>query len=225
MHTLLLFDIDGTLTHGRSDNRFVHAIEKRYGVAVERHLDFGGFTDKLILEALLENAGWDKQAAKAAVPQLLTDLDPSHAETFDKGALSVSLGATSMLTLLQSKPDVILGLLTGNTASVAERKLSAVGLWQYFSFGCYGDDPHEVRSDLIEHAFTKTGLDTVNTKAFIIGDTARDIIAAHEAHIYGIGIINGSDRRFELEEAGADAILEDFQDHKLVLKALQLEAS
>lgn len=224
MKTILLFDIDGTLLHGPSDDRFSHAFKKKHNLAVEMHngRDFGGYTDKLIIIDLLKEFGWDEDEIHSALPALLAELDLSHAATFTPETLVVFPGVKEMLDNLHRRPDVQLGILTGNTAAVAKRKLETAGVWKYFDFGSFSNDIHDKRSDLVTRAFEKANVDPSATTAYIIGDTARDIQAAHDAGIRGVGVLHGSKRAQGLYDANADAILKDFLDMNAVLEALNL---
>lgn len=195
-----------------------------HNLTVNMDHDFGGYTDKLIIIELLTEIGWNQHEINTALPKILSDLDPAHSATFDSAALTVFPGVESMLQTLKRFDEVKIGLLTGNTARVAQRKLESAGIWKYFDFGCFGDDTHDKRADLVTRAFEKTGLSPSETNAYIIGDTARDIQAAHTAGIKGIGILHNSHRSPELIAAGADGILQDFLETDVVLGMLGIKA-
>jgi len=219
MKKLLLFDIDGTLVTGGRHDRFELAIHNLHGIKPAYDKDFRGYTDYLILAALLESEGWSDEQIRSATPKLLKELDKIHAETFEKGEVTLLPGVKKLLDSL-SETDSILGLITGNLESIAKRKLEALGIWKYFSLGGYGSDPHTVRADLVKQAIERAHFEEAIDAVYVIGDTARDIDAAHAAGVVNsVGVANGFRSSQELIDAGATIVLEDFKDTKEVLKA------
>src|SRR5205814_5132830 len=86
-------------------------------------------------------------------------------------------GVAALLGQLRDK--AVLGLCTGNVARGAELKLSSAGLWSFFRFGGYGSDA-EPRAEIVRTAFRRAQ-ELGASEAIVIGDTPRDILAAHDA--------------------------------------------
>lgn len=224
MKKLLLFDIDRTLLVGRHDNRFNRAINEVHDLGIQSDKDFQGYTDYLILAILLKDEGWEDEQIKAAMPELLKALDKVHADSFDATTIKLMPGVQPLLAAL-AKTDTTLGLITGNVKSIAERKLQAVNIWQYFSVGGCGDDPHQARSDLVKLAVQRAGFADHLEEVYVIGDTPRDIQAAAEAGVTNsVGVTNGFCSPQELRDAGAAIVLEDFTDTNAVLAKFGLTA-
>lgn len=220
MKKLLLFDIDKTLLVSSSDNdRFVSTINQTYGLNITSERDFNGYTDYLILVELLKSEGWDDKQIKSAMPKLLKELDRYHGDKFNVGNLKLLPGVKELLDALKDK--VILGLVTGNLRPIAERKLRALNIWDYFSTGAYGDDLHTVRSDLVRVAIERSGYNNNKNLVYVIGDTPKDIIAASKAGVVNsVGVSNGFRDIQELIDTHAKIVLKDFTDTENCLMKL-----
>ena len=119
-------------------------------------------------------------------------------------------------------------VLTGNVRTLAEVKLSAVGL-RYpldLCIGAYGDD-HEVRTELVHLARRRAAAvhgrppsDFSGQATIVVGDTPLDIEAALAAGARAVGVATGSYPASALREAGAHAVLTDLTNTVTVLSAL-----
>lgn len=222
MQKLLLFDIDHTLITSTHDRRFERAIGSLHGLEVKLERDFHGYTDYLIFAALLKDEGWDETQIEAAMPELLTELDAAHASTFNPDTVKILPGVKNFLEVVKTK-GYQLGLITGNLEAIAERKLVAVGIWEYFELGGYGSDPHVSRADLVNIAVERAGYADKLQDVYVFGDTGRDVQAAHDAGVANsVGVINGFRDRQEFTDAKAKFILENFVDTARILAELGL---
>ena len=221
MKRLILFDIDGTLITSPTSSVAVDVIRKRYNIEVslEGHR-IGGMTEPEILSLLLQSSGWDETKIESVVPELMKDLDDLYAQEFQKGSVRLLPGVTELLDALR-RPDVVLGLITGNLKSRAQRKLEDVDIWLYFSVGGYGDDPHKTRADLVKTATQRAGFNADDPGVYVIGDTWRDIKAEVDAGVVNrVGLTSPRHPRKEFEEAGATIILSSLANTRHVLQAL-----
>jgi len=222
MKKLFLFDIDNTLIIGSHDNRFARVIQSVHGIDPKLEVDIQGLTDKLILAVLLKNEGWDETQIEDAMPKLIEELDVAHATTFKPENVTILPGIRELLEALKAKGHV-LGLITGNLHIIAERKLSAVGIWDYFELGGFSSDPHKTRGDLVTVAIERAGYADRLQDVYVVGDTARDIQAAHEAGVENsVGVTNGLRDKQELIDAKAKYVFEDFTDTDQALGDLGL---
>ena len=114
--------------------------------------------------------------------------------------------------LLELAPRAHLGLCTGNMAAGARAKLQQVGLWHHFAFGGYGDDAVE-RYLVVRHALMRAaahaGCPVDALPAVVIGDTPKDVAAAHAAGLPCVAVATGSYDFNFLAAVGADAVLGD----------------
>jgi hypothetical protein len=119
-------------------------------------------------------------------------------------------------------------VLTGNVRTLAEVKLTAVGL-RYpldLCIGAYGDD-HEIRAELVHLARRRAAAvlgrpasDFGGHATIVVGDTPLDIEAALTAGARAVGVATGSYSATDLREAGAHAVLADLTSTAAVLSAL-----
>jgi phosphoglycolate phosphatase-like HAD superfamily hydrolase len=127
-------------------------------------------------------------------------------------------GVDALTRRLLQHDGVLLGLCTGNLARGAELKLSAAGLWGRFRFGGYGSDA-EARAEIVRIAFRRAQ-ELGAREALVIGDTPRDILAAHDAGLRACGVATGRYSVHELAEHGAEIVLSDFSDVSAAEKLL-----
>jgi phosphoglycolate phosphatase-like HAD superfamily hydrolase len=230
----LLFDLDGTLTSGvgggtRALGRALHA---RPQAAEElRKMRLDGMTDRSIARIVLAAEGDQrvpleermKGVAEAEIDAVLARyLEALEIECAQNPYLALP-GVADLLQRLQSRTDAILGLCTGNHARGAELKLASAGLWGPWKFGAYGSDA-EPRAEIVRTAWRRAQ-ELGATEALVIGDTPRDILAAHEAGIPACGVATGRWTLHDLTAHGADMVTRDFSDpaasERLLLGAMR----
>lgn len=209
--TVLLFDVDGTLitTGGAGRRAIERAFSALHGGDGALAFSLGGMTDRGIVRAGLRERGLpDGEAAiDALLEHYLVHLgdEVSRAESY-----GAHPGVRELLDAAQALgDDVTVGLGTGNIARGAELKLARVDLWHRFSFGGFGSD-HEERAEILrigaERGAERLGLPRAACRVVAIGDTPRDVAAAHAAGAVCVGVATGSYSTAQLREAGADAV-------------------
>jgi phosphoglycolate phosphatase len=102
----------------------------------------------------------------------------------------------------------LLGLVTGNVEGAARIKLERGHLNRYFSFGAYatmGADRTGITRTAIARAGELLGMELRPGQAVVVGDTPRDVDAAHGAGAPCIGVATGAYDVDALLSAGADA--------------------
>jgi phosphoglycolate phosphatase len=130
-------------------------------------------------------------------------------------------GAVELLESLTAAGRLV-GLITGNTEPAAHTKLARADLNRYFAFGGYGSDADQ-RVDVCRKALERAeiaaggALDRAGSVA--LGDTPRDVEAAHGAGIRAIGVATGEYRVEELRAAGADEAIETLESAAALLDA------
>jgi hypothetical protein len=119
-------------------------------------------------------------------------------------------------------------VLTGNVRPLAEVKLAALGLRNGLDLciGAYGDD-HEERTELVHVARRRAAAvhgrlpaDFDGTATVVVGDTPLDVEAALDAGARAVGVATGRYAAADLVAAGADAVLPDLTDTRLVMETL-----
>jgi phosphoglycolate phosphatase len=205
----VLFDIDGTLlvTGGAGAVAWQRAFDRLHGIEanIDEHTH-AGMTDPEIAEIVFrEVIGRDGTEAERA-EAIGAYLGQLEAAVDESSAYRVMPGIEELLPRLV-EAGVLLGLVTGNIEAAAHIKLARGDLNRFFAFGGYGSDSRdrtELTKKALERGATVSGspLDPATTIA--VGDTPRDVKAAHGAGIKIVGVATGSYSVEELEEAGAD---------------------
>ncbi len=203
---LYLFDIDGTLVSmgGAGRRAFERACHEVLDIPSALHgFALDGMTDPLILHHVY-------QTHKSRLPS-----DDESAQLFARYLqLLEATVADTPLTVHESVPEILahlqsihatVGLATGNLAEGARIKLERPKLWHHFGFGGFGSDA-VLRADLVRIGIARghRAAATPPDRVFVIGDTPRDIEAAHDAGAIAIGVATGSYTVAQLEAAGAD---------------------
>jgi phosphoglycolate phosphatase len=227
----VLWDVDGTLLNAGGVGRDLYSVVflQLFGRPLETTAPMAGRTDRAIILETLTLAG---------VPEPRRHVDPFIAGLAARApAVRTSVaarghalpGAAAALAALASGR-VHQSVLTGNVRAVAEVKLAALGLRDPLDLciGAYGDD-HEDRTELVHLARRRAAAavrEGSGVAGFwgpgtvVIGDTPLDIAAALAAGARAVGVATGPFSVAELRAAGADAVLPDLSDTRLVVEAL-----
>ena len=174
-----------------------------------------GKTDPAIVrEILLTHLGRTSNCDSDLEPVIESYLSFLGEEVRHSTAYRVLPGILEILQEMAARPDVMLGLATGNMELGARIKLERGGLNPYFGFGGFGSDS-ENRAALVrkgaEAAARKGGGAIPPGDVFVIGDTPRDIEAGREAGFRTVGVGTGSYPADQLLESGATFAISDFQ--------------
>jgi len=221
---LLLWDIDGTLINsGKAGlEALKRASRERFGVDEDLEgIEVAGRTDSGIVRQLL--------AKHAASPtdQNVNSLLKRYLEFLEwelplrKGY--VMPGIAELFERFKARPDLTHGLLTGNVERGAKLKLAHYGLWQFFSFGAFGDDHHD-RNELATVARTrarkKTGREFPPHRVDVIGDTGHDIACGKVIGARTIAVATGSWPRSRLAAQKPDFLFDDLSKVDDVIEEL-----
>lgn len=213
---LYLFDIDGTLvdTGGAGMAALNEATRIMFGDDGPP-LDLAGSTDLGIIANIHSHFGIDptpeRILAYFEIYHGRLDWNLAHGG-FPGRVLD---GVITILDELASRPGISIGLLTGNTAGGADRKMRHYQLDARFPFGAYGCD-HADRNLLgpvaLERAAAYAGRSFSPAETLVIGDTPKDIACAHAIGARCLAVSTGRFSRQELERRGADHAVESLTD-------------
>jgi phosphoglycolate phosphatase len=210
----ILFDIDGTLlrTGGAGAEAWQRAFQELHGVEanIEEHTH-AGMTDpeiaEIVFREVMGREGSDTERAEA-IGCYLGHLADAVAES--EGYFVIP-GIEELLPRLVAD-GILLGIVTGNIESAAHIKLARGDLNRYFAFGGYGSDSRS-RTALTRKALERgeqiSGRPLDRDQTIAVGDTPRDVKAAHGAGIHVVGVATGSYSVEDLQAAGADWAIAD----------------
>src|SRR3954449_6998960 len=118
-------------------------------------------------------------------------------------------GAEEVLRRL-GRAGILLGITSGAVEAAAHIKLSRAGFNRFFPFGGYGSDSAD-RVELTRRAIEKGGLlvgeDLDPAHVFVVGDTPKDVEAAHGAGCVAVATATGHYSHEQLGAPGAEYVL------------------
>ncbi len=223
----VFFDIDGTLlyTDGAGRVAIRAALEEVYGTSgpIDGYV-FHGKTDPRIVIDLMVAAGLEESEVRRRVPEVwpvyLRFLARQLEERQREGRVTLLPGIAELLAALESRPDVEVGLLTGNIEEGARLKLAAAGLASAFGVGGFGSDSED-RAGVARAALNRSGERVGEAPVTVVlGDTPEDVACARAVDAYAVAVATGLHTVAELLESGADAVFEDFSDTEAVLSCI-----
>lgn len=225
---LVLFDIDGTLVlTGRAGMRAMNrACAETVGHA--NALDgvaVAGRTDWIILHDVMANHGLSLDGVRL---DELRRLYVTHlAEEIvrpGEGVKDVMPGIRQLLDRLHARPDVAVGLLTGNFEAGARIKLEHFDLWKYFPVGAFGDDAAD-RNELVPIALRRardSGIaDVPPSRVIVVGDTPHDVACAHAVGAVAVAVATGGYTVDQLRETRAEYAFKDLSDPDRFLHVIE----
>ncbi len=213
----ILFDVDGclisSLRAGTKAWRF--AFDRLHGIPADiGEFTEGGMTDptvgRLTFVRVIGREPTDREMARL----LAAYLDRLGVEVERSPGYRVMPGVASLLPRLIDD-GVLLGIVSGALEAAAHIKLARGSLNRFFCFGGYGSDSSD-RSELTRLAIERAGrihghpLDAA--RLLVIGDTPRDIDAAHAAGAIAVGVATGKYTVEALRDAGADHVLATLEE-------------
>jgi phosphoglycolate phosphatase-like HAD superfamily hydrolase len=210
---VVLFDIDGTLidSGGAGGEAWKRAFLELYDVPA----DIGEFSDAGMTDPVVGRKTFEAVVGHPPTRRELTrilacrqrHLPDAVAESEGYRVLD---GVRDLLSRLADE-GVLLGLTTGGTAAAAHIKLERGHLNRWFHFGGYGSDSED-RTELtriaVRRAEMTVGEELDATEMLVVGDTPLDVEAGHGAGSPVVGVASGKFSADQLEQAGADHVLE-----------------
>ena len=225
---LVLFDIDGTLlwSDGAGRRAMEGALTHVFGSAGDPRYRYDGKTDRQIARELMRAEGHDDAAIDDRLDHVLDGYLARLRAELATGERRVELlpGVPALLDALDPRPDVVLGLLTGNVAAGAEAKLGAAGIdFARFRVNAFGSD-HEHRPSLPavaqRRAVEIVGREFDGDAIVVIGDTPADVECARSVGARTVAVATGRYSVDELAEHAPNVVLADLSDTDAALAAI-----
>lgn len=225
---LILFDIDGTLVHVRSDitrGALRDVVSQGLGHNDELgEVELHGKTDRQILLEICRSLGCDDADAPARcdiMQDLLMDYWRRH---LAPETVQLLPGVRDLLERLDRRDDVRLALLTGNLATGARLKLAPHDLNRFFPFGSFGCDAIQ-RNDLppiaLQRANSMGEENFTFERTLIVGDSHRDITCAQAWGIRSLAVATGMLTAEELRSHGPDAVCESLLESDYIFEFIE----
>jgi phosphoglycolate phosphatase-like HAD superfamily hydrolase len=225
---IALFDIDGTLlwTRGAGRRAMERALTANMGRAGPREHRYDGKTDPQIVREAMRLEGFTDADVEAQMEGVLTRyLTELHTE-LDRDDHGVELlpGVLALLDALERRAGVVLGLLTGNLASGAQRKLRAVGVdparFAVGAFGSDGEHRHDLPAIARDRASAHLGRPVPGDACVIIGDTPSDVACGRSIGARAIAVATGHYDIAALAACQPHSVFADLTDTDAVVRAI-----
>jgi phosphoglycolate phosphatase-like HAD superfamily hydrolase len=217
--TVFLFDIDGTLilTGGAGRRSMLGAFADVHGPLGPAALEFpfAGMTDRAIVRTGLQAIG-AVATEDAAIDRVLDAyLARLHDEVTRADSYRVLPGVVAVLEWLANAERIAIGLGTGNVKKGAYTKLARGSLETTFGFGGFGCDAED-RTELLRVGARRgadaLGVSLETCRVVVIGDTPKDVAAAHGIGAECIGVGTGGFEPRALLELGAHSAFATLED-------------
>ncbi len=212
MPLAIMFDVDGCLisTGGAGSRSWQYAFDRLHNIAA----DIGQFTEagmtdpevgRLTFTSILGRPPTDWEMARL----LGVYLERLAEEVEQSPGYRIMPGVEALLPRLIDA-GILLGIVSGALEAAVHIKLGRGRLNRFFSVGGYGSDSRD-RGKLTRLAIERCAIihgHTVSSeRVLVVGDTPRDIEAAHTAGAIGVGVATGDYTVDALRAAGADYVL------------------
>ena len=204
MYKYIFFDLDGTLTDpGEGITKSVEYALNKYGIQVEDRRSLYKFIGPPLNDSFSEFYGFDEEKAMEAVS--------FYREYFGVTGLfenEVYDGIVSVLETLKERGMHLL-VATSKPEEYSVRILEKFDLIKYFDFVCGAtmSGSRVKKADIIAYALESAGVKD-KSEVLMVGDRHHDIDGAKVNRLASMGVTYGYGDRAELEEAGADYIVD-----------------
>lgn len=200
----ILFDLDGTLTDSGLGivNSICHAFNKM-GIKDYKKEDLYSAVGPPLDETFIKYGIRENEEIQRATE--------FYREYYSEKGIyenSVYEGVAELLNTLYERNKKLI-LATSKPTYFAEKVLAHFDLKRYFYFilGSNMDGTMTDKGEIIKFALKEAGVKHLE-KAVMIGDRKYDILGARDAGISSIGVTYGFGQEAELQEAGADLLVE-----------------
>lgn len=208
----IMFDVDSTLisVDGAGTRSWAHAFDRLHGVDA----DIGKFTEDGMTDPEVARLTFIGVLGRPATDQELARLFGAYLERLEEevarsAGYRIMPGVEALLPAL-TDAGILLGLVSGNVEVAARMKLARARLNRFFVVGGYGSDSADrgaLSRTAIERCAVIHGHTLPPVRVLVVGDTPRDIEAAHEAGAVAVGVATGKFTADALRAAGADYVV------------------
>ena len=205
MYSIYLFDLDGTITD--SEEGITKSVEyalNKWNIEVADRSELRKFIGPPLTYSFMTYYGFSAEDAKKAVDayrEYYSETGIFENRVYDgiEDVFKELIRTGKKIVLATSKPEIF-----------ANRILEHFGLSEYFDFtaGAVLDvNGRNKKDEIITYALENISYKD-KSEIIMIGDRRHDILGAKVNGIASVGVLYGFGDRAELEEAGADYIIE-----------------
>lgn len=213
MYNYLLFDLDGTLTDSGAGiiNSVLYAL-KKFGIEVEDRTQLYAFIGPPLAESFQKFYHFSQEQALQAVCYYREYF--SEKGIFENKVIS---GIDTLLNELNCFGKKLV-VATSKPEEYTIKILEHFNLISYFQFvaGATMDETRNTKTAVIAYALEHINAAS-KSEVVMIGDRKHDIEGAKDNEIDSIGILFGYGDRKELEQAGANYIVENVEELRTLL--------
>lgn len=213
MKQYILFDLDGTIIDPKIGitSSVAYAL-KKFDIHVENLDNLCKFIGPPLKDSFMDYYNFSEEQAEQAIL--------FYRESFqDKGIYENFLyeNFEDMLKKLKAQGKTLL-IATSKPTVFAERILEYFNLTHYFDFigGSNFDGTRSNKAEVIFHVLKENSI-TDLSKAIMVGDRKHDIMGAKITGLQSVGVLYGYGNYEELENSGADYIVENIEELSTLL--------
>lgn len=199
----VFFDLDGTLTNPGLGitNSVIYALDK-FGIKVDDRTELYKFIGPPLLDSFRDFYEFDEDTSRLAMKY--------YREYFGAKGLfenEVYAGIPQVLQELKDRGYHLM-VATSKPTPYALQILDKFDLSRYFEFvsGSSMDENNSSKDQIIKYAIDSNNI--APDEIIMIGDRKHDVLGAKANNVYCAGVLYGYGDIFELQEAGADDIIE-----------------
>lgn len=219
---LALFDVDGTLVDSRAMITVaLTAALSSEGLAVPPQRRLLSIVGLSLADAM-------RQLSPESDDARIARLAATYKEAFwqfrttGEHAEDLFEGARGLLKDLHGRDDVVLGIATGKSKRGIAHLLEAKGMEGWFATIQTSDDhPSKPHPSMVLQSLSETH--SKSSESIMIGDTSFDMEMARAGGVKAIGVTWGNHHADELVRAGAQLLVNDFNELRVGLESLWQE--
>lgn len=205
MRTVLLFDLDGTLTDpGEGITNSVAYALASFGITVEDRTSLYPFIGPPLADSFARFYGMDRNQVQQAVEK--------YREYFSRQGMYENLPYPGIHQALDELKQAGVRLLTATSKPLefAVPILRRFELYGYFDYVGAADlaGSRSHKSQVIAHTLVQAAVSDLS-HAMMVGDRSYDVLGAKENGLECAGVLYGYGSRQELTQAGASVLIEN----------------
>ena len=199
----IFFDLDGTITDSRRESRIVNMHLRKIIFRCFRKGNSKALSDRHLRRQFCKVCGLaDEESAR-----MVEDYREYYR---DKGIFENNVydGVIEMLEKLRKK-GFRLAIATSKPEMFAKQIADYFGFSKYFDFigGACMNESRTDKYEVIEYVIESCNI-TDRNEVVMVGDRSHDMIGAKKAGLHSIGVLYGYGSKEELEQSGAEMLVE-----------------